>query len=94
MDASRECYCACHIEVAKLSTISAFGVWIRIECTQNSPDETTCGTCGRSGKDKYTEMSKAASLEFARIFKIRLALSHGDQEETLRLLSRVGGATL
>jgi hypothetical protein len=90
MDLSRECFCTCHIPICKLSTNPAFGVWVRIACTRDSPDATTCGTCRRSGKDKYVPMNEAAAREFEKLARVRRALSNGDIDEAVLWLERVG----
>lgn len=90
MDYGRECYCVCHIPISKLSTNSTFGTYIRIRCTQESPNQTTCGTCGRSGRDKYLPISDAGAREFDRLARVKRAAREHDVDEMLRVLDTVG----
>lgn len=69
-DLSRECFCTCHIPMAKLSTNPAFGVTVRIECTQRSwvADQTglLCKNCGRSGKARYEPIEETKAIELGK----------------------------
>jgi hypothetical protein len=90
VDLARECFCTCHIPIAKLSQSPQFGVWIRIECTQRSYFKDNSGklciVCGRKGKDRYGPIpdAEAKRLGLAAHHEWRNPVSDKKIAETLK----------